>query len=190
MNDFPSGLSGGLGGVLRAPNGTADRARGANARHPLPARRDALEEALDLSKEARLRIQAGYTETAEESAALAHLQAALDEVQQLLNAIDPCYEPMLASAQAHAEAAADVRSTQREGSHPAGPIIGGHSAEAPIGAPASWARRPTVGAYANPAGRRSSISSATLETAAPYPPPRWDQSGAHGAEEDGIAVPR
>ena len=106
MNDSPVGFQ--EDWAAHFARRMAQRIAHAGRTRDLPARRDALEEALDLGKEARLRIQAGYTETAEESAALAHLQAALDEVQQLLNAIDPCYEPMLASAQAHAEAAADA----------------------------------------------------------------------------------
>ena len=73
----------------------------------LDGRRDILSEALEMGKEALLRIQSGPTGDAAERAGLIHLEQALDEVQGALNAFDPCYDPPIQDAREHAARAAE-----------------------------------------------------------------------------------
>ena len=70
------------------------------------ARRRALEDALELGKEARLRMESGPTHNEAERAALSHLQDALDLVQAALNAFDVCHDPPIREALEHAAQAA------------------------------------------------------------------------------------
>ncbi len=70
-------------------------------------RRDALAGALDLGKEARLRIESGTTDDAAEREGLRHLQQALDEVQAALNRYDVCTDDVIRAAKEEAAQAAD-----------------------------------------------------------------------------------
>lgn len=83
-----------------------ERIEAALRKRAIADRRAALSAALDLGKEARLRIQSEPTHSEAEREGLRCLQNALDQAQAALNAYDPRDDSLLREAFAQAEAAA------------------------------------------------------------------------------------